>query len=97
MAAYSNPWHVPGKPEYGPATYVTDAVSAPYRGFEIYDRLPNVFDVVKDGACVGQFAGYGGAVRNIDAYLGGEEVCYLTVQENDRGQDSPALSPFQRI
>jgi len=82
MTKYSNPWHDPEHPHMGPAEYVTDAPSRPYRGFDIYYRSPGVFDVVQDGACVGQFAGYGGACRNIDAYLEGSEVHYLVMPES---------------
>lgn len=88
MTRYTNPWYKPGKPEYGPAEYVTDAPSRPHRGFDIYDRW-GVFDVVKDGACVGQFAGYGGATGNIDAYLDGAEVHYLEIPKGRPEADVP--------
>lgn len=50
----------------------TDAQPVEYGGFLIYHRVnhvnkdANVFDVVKDGACIGQYAGINGAKRFID-------------------------------
>lgn len=67
MASYTNPWHKPGKPEYGPAVYETDAAPTEYGGHLIYRRLPVCWDVVKDGACVTQMAGPDGAKRAVDA------------------------------
>lgn len=66
-ATYTNPWHKPGKPEYGPAIYQTDAAPTEYGGHLIYHRQAQVWDVVKDGACVTQMAGPDGARRAIDA------------------------------
>lgn len=60
-ATYANPWHKPGKPEYGPATYATDATPTEYGGHLIYRRLPDCYDVVKNGVCVTQMAGPNGA------------------------------------
>jgi len=51
-----------GDPEF----YTTDARPIPYKGFLIYRRLPNCFDIVKDGICVGQYAGLSGARGVID-------------------------------
>jgi len=67
MAEYRNPWHKPGKPEYGPAMYVTNVEPTHYGGFRIYHRLGNVWDVVKDGECVAQLAGPNGAKSWIDS------------------------------
>lgn len=66
MTRYANPWHKPGKPEYGPAEYETDAGPVTYGGHLIFHRLPLCWDVVKDGACVTQMAGPNGARRAID-------------------------------
>ena len=72
-AEYRNPWHVPGKQEYGPAVYHTTARPTSYNGFQIYHRIKSYsaggdcFDIVKDGVCVGQYAGLSGAKRAIDA------------------------------
>jgi hypothetical protein len=67
---YRNPWHKPGKPEYGPAVYSAypgDTGTA-YRGFLIYHRGA-CYDVVKDGACVTQLAGPRGARDAIDRLI----------------------------
>lgn len=67
MTRYRNPWHKPGKPEYGPAVYETDARKVDYKGFSIYQRIEgHVWDVVKDGVCVTQMAGPNGARSFID-------------------------------
>lgn len=66
---YRNPWHKPGRPEFGPEFYSTDAVPTEFRGYLIYHRLPKVWDVVVDGKCVTQCAGFNGAKRAIDALL----------------------------
>lgn len=71
---YRNPWHRPGRPEYGPAIYSTGATPIEYRGHLIYHRQTNVWDVVKDGACVTQCAGLGGAKRAVDAILAQETI-----------------------
>jgi len=89
--SYRNQWHRPEEPHYGPAVYETRFPSQPYRGFDVYERMPNVFDVVKDGVCVGQFAGYDGAKRNIDAYLDGEATHYLDVPEAEAAPATPGM------
>ena len=67
---YRNPWHRPGHPEYGPASYVTDARPVEYRGFMIYQRIKgHVWDVVRNGQCITQLAGPNGARQAIDAIL----------------------------
>lgn len=63
MTSYRNPWHKPGKPEYGPEQYRTDAQPEECCGYLIYHRLPLVWDVVKDGVCISQRAGINGARR----------------------------------
>lgn len=65
-ATYANPWHKPHRPEYGPAVFETDARPVAYRGHLIYRRLPNCWDVVSDGVCVGMRAGPAGARRCVD-------------------------------
>lgn len=69
MHTYKNPWHKPRQPMYGPAHYRCDAAPIEYRGFQIYRRLPECFDVVKNGVCIHQRAGLNGAKRAIDALL----------------------------
>jgi hypothetical protein len=67
MAEYRNPWHKPGRAEYGPPVYVANVEAMPYGGFLIYHRQGAVWDVVKDGECITQRAGLGGAKAWIDA------------------------------
>ncbi|HEV7253836.1 MAG TPA: hypothetical protein VGN97_12190 [Mesorhizobium sp.] len=67
MARYRNPWHRPHDASYGPEFYETDARPAEYRGHLVYRRLSACWDIVKDGECVGQYAGPNGARRAIDA------------------------------
>lgn len=79
MTTYINPWHKPGRPEYGPARYETDAKPTLYRGYEIYDRVHGpvgrgVWDIVRDGVCVSQFAGLRGAMDAVDAKVEGEAI-----------------------
>jgi len=70
---YKNPWHKPGKPEYGPVMYSTEVKPVEYRGYLIYERISgSVWDVVKDGVCVTQMAGPRGARQAIDERLGKE-------------------------
>ncbi|SDF83107.1 hypothetical protein [Thalassobaculum litoreum] len=66
MANYRNPFHKPHDSSYGPAIYETDATPEEYGGYLIYRRLPNCWDVVKDGVCITQRAGPNGARRAID-------------------------------
>jgi hypothetical protein len=69
MATYRNPWHKPLQSIYGPAHFECTAAPAEHRGFLIYRRLPNCFDVVKDGVCLHQRAGLRGAHNAIDALV----------------------------
>lgn len=64
--SYGNPWHKPGRPEYGPEFYQTDANPSEYRGYLIYHRTMSVWDVVDNGVCVTQRAGINGARSAID-------------------------------
>lgn len=66
---YRNPWHRPLDKAYGPPVYQTEARPAEYRGYQIFHRLSEVWDVVKDGVCVTQRAGADGARRAVDALL----------------------------
>lgn len=71
-AEYRNPWHNPRDPKYGPAVYRTDAKPVAYRGYLIHHRIKSsspggdVYDIVKDGVCVNQYAGINGAKGYID-------------------------------
>jgi hypothetical protein len=72
MTTYTNPWHKPTKPEYGPAIYRTDAEPVEYRGHLIFQRVHgHVWDVVRDGRCITQRAGPNGARRAIDSIMDG--------------------------
>lgn len=64
MATYKNPWWSPNS--LSPRYYETDVAPVEYRGYLIYRRLKDCFDVVKDGMCVSQFAGINGAKRRVD-------------------------------
>jgi hypothetical protein len=66
MTTYKNSFHKPGKPEYGPALYETDAKPEEYKGLLIYRRLTNCYDIVVDGVCIGQYAGPNGARNAVD-------------------------------
>jgi hypothetical protein len=67
---YKNPWHKPGKPEYGPAEFRTDARPVAYRGYLIYERIiDHCWDQVLNGVCRGQNAGPRGARQHIDEML----------------------------
>lgn len=76
-APYKNPWHRPMDPMYGPPMYKTSVTPTRYRGFLIYHRLECVWDVVKDGTCITQRAGFNGAKRAIDDICEeqGHDVC----------------------
>jgi hypothetical protein len=67
MASYLNPWHHPDKTEYGPRMYHCDVRAVSYGCYEIFHRLPTVWDVVRDGVCFTQRAGLDGAKRWIDS------------------------------
>lgn len=67
ITTYRNSFHKPdARGLYGPEFYVTDEPPSEYRGYLIYRRLPNVYDVVKDDVCVGMYAGPNGARRYVD-------------------------------
>lgn len=68
MAEYINPWHKSGRPEYGPRTYTTEAPPKEYRGFQLYQRIGQSVDVVKDGVCVTQRGGPRGGREAVDAF-----------------------------
>ena len=61
-------WKPEGK-GYGPEFYTTDVTPKGYRGYLIYHRLMDVYDIVKDGVCVTQYAGPRGAREAIDRLL----------------------------
>jgi hypothetical protein len=65
--SYRNPWHDPRDARYGPAFYTTSARPTRHAGHEIYHRHESCWDVVKDGVCVAQRAGFNGAKRAAEA------------------------------
>lgn len=65
---YGNPWHKPGRQEYGPATYETAAAPVAHACAQIFERVPGrVWDVVVGGVCVTQRAGLRGAKQAAEA------------------------------
>jgi len=69
---YKNPWYNPRRnSSYDPEYYETDAKPKEYKGYLIYERIPGqVWDIVKDGVCVGQMAGPNGARQRVDELTG---------------------------
>ena len=72
---YTNSWHNPRN--IGSRAYFeTDVIPTLYKGYLIYHRINSVssiesggahiFDVVKDGVCISQYAGINGAHKYID-------------------------------
>lgn len=66
MARYRNPWFEALTNDADPREYVTDAKPTIYRAHLVYRRLPSCFDVVREDACIGQYAGMSGAKGLID-------------------------------
>lgn len=70
MTEYINTFWRKGMPE-GDKVLKCDKEPVNYNGFLIYERAKGtVYDVVKDGACIGMYAGLNGAKRNIDLKSG---------------------------
>lgn len=52
----------------------TDSIPVEYKGHLIYHRIKNngkwgdIFDIVKNGECIGMCAGQNGAKQKIDSY-----------------------------
>lgn len=63
---YRNSFHQPRDTTYGPEFYETYARPIEHRGFLIFQRLPQCFDIVENGVCVGQLAGLNGAKSAIE-------------------------------
>jgi hypothetical protein len=61
LARYRNPWHEPRSAHGGPAVFETSARPRMVAGFKIYRRLPNCYDIVRDGLLYCQRAGPQGA------------------------------------
>lgn len=62
MTRYRNPWHNRQDNSLGPEFYETDARPVLHQGYLIFHRLSEVWDIVKDGVCICQRAGYSGAI-----------------------------------
>ena len=73
MVSYKNSFHSKYYQDSAPIIK-TDVIPTLYKGYEIYHRIKssspggNVFDIVKDGVCVGMNAGINGAKRKIDSF-----------------------------
>jgi hypothetical protein len=66
MARYKNPFYSP-KYDNSKPIIQTDAKPIGYKGYLIYERIKGIcFDIVKDGACVGMYAGINGAKEAVD-------------------------------
>lgn len=61
VTRYRNPWHRPEDRNNGPEFFETDARPRMVAGLAIYKRLPNCWDIVRDGVCICQRAGPRGA------------------------------------
>lgn len=70
MNTYRNPWHRPGRQWSGPSEYTTGTHPEHYRGYDIYHREREVWDVVINGECVAQRAGLNGARQAVDEMEG---------------------------
>ena len=62
---YKNSFH---SAKYQDSKPEIEIKSAPieYKNYLIYKRSKEVFDIVKDGVCIGMYAGINGAKKRID-------------------------------
>jgi hypothetical protein len=70
MATYRNSFYN-ATHGHDPEIYSTDAKPVEYKGYLLYQRIKGpigrgCWDVVKDGVCIGQYAGPGGARAFVD-------------------------------
>lgn len=65
MATYKNSFHNPKWQDSKPKI-TTDAEPIEYNKHLIYQRQKDCFDIVKDGVCIGMYAGLNGAKNRID-------------------------------
>lgn len=70
-AKYRNPWHSPCSTD-STTHFTTSVRPTEYRGYQIYERVPHSWDVVKDGCCIRQLAGFKGATACVDAHIAGK-------------------------
>lgn len=70
--SYINTFHMPLNP-YSQKILTCDTPPVEYKGYQIFHRVKsankdaNVYDIVKDGKCIGMYAGPNGARRKIDS------------------------------
>lgn len=64
---YINTFHDPMDDKLGPSVFEVVAEPVEYNGFLIYRRQPDAYDVVKEGLCLGIYAGLKGAIKSIDS------------------------------
>jgi len=65
LSSYKNPFYRKSIPGSKPVL-TTDVTPMHYKGYLIYKRLHDCFDIVKNGVCVGMNAGLKGAKKRID-------------------------------
>lgn len=66
IASYTNPFYS-SKFDNSKPVITTNATPVSYKGYLIYKRTKEVFDVVQDGVCIGMYAGINGAKRWLDS------------------------------
>lgn len=62
---YQNPWHNQDD-RYSRPLFECEKRPTEYKGYKIYHRIKDCFDIVKDGVCISQMAGLNGAKKAID-------------------------------
>lgn len=66
MAKYKNKFYSPKLQDSKPFIE-TDVTPVKYQGYLIYERIKGIcFDIVKNGVCIGMYAGLNGAKGAID-------------------------------
>lgn len=71
MTEYRNSFYHPTQ-GHDPEIYRTEVKPVEYRGYLIYQRIKGrCWDVVRDGVCIGQYAGKSGATGFIDRLTDG--------------------------
>lgn len=66
--SYINVWYDPHF-RSGPMAFECDSLPVEYRGYEIYHRLPDVFDIVINGGCIAHAASMREAEIHVDRLL----------------------------
>jgi hypothetical protein len=65
IVRYKNSFYKKSTPESKPVLFC-DKGPVEYKGYLIYQRMKDCFDIVKDGVCIGMYAGINGAKKSID-------------------------------